>query len=85
MPAIILTKRSVQTLNPVLMGLLFLIELLYVMVIGSHHAKGMRYNPITTVLMIIKTFARSDSPMKPPAQDPSFFCPLEARVHQPEL
>jgi hypothetical protein len=36
-------------------------------------------------LMIIKTFARSDSPMKPPAQDPNFFCPLEARVHQPEL
>lgn len=35
--------------------------------------------------MIIKTFARSDSPMKPPAQDPNFFCPLEARVHQPEL
>lgn len=35
--------------------------------------------------MIIKTFARSDSPMTPPAQDPNFFCPLKARVHQPEL
>lgn len=24
-------------------------------------------------------------PMKPPAQDPNFFCPLKARVYQPEL